>query len=147
MKTFSAKPADVKRQWYLLDASAMSLGRLSTAAARLLIGKDKPTFTSHVDGGDFVVIINSDQLKATGAKKDQKTYWRHSGYPGGLRARTLTEQLDRDSTRVIVHSIRGMLPVNKLRDGRLKRLKVYKDEQHQHTAQSPIVYDVKQGKS
>lgn len=146
MKTFSAKPADVKRQWHLLDAAALSLGRLSTIAARLLIGKDKPTFTPHVDSGDFVIIINSDQLRVTGAKKDQKKYWRHSGYPGAIRSRTLTEQLERDSTQVIIHSIRGMLPVNKLRDGRLKRLKVYTDEQHPHTGQNPVVYEAKKSK-
>ena len=137
MKTFSAKPTYISRKWYVLDASEIPLGRLATVAARLLIGKDKPSFTPHMDGGDYVVIINSDDLKVSGAKRQDKTYYRHSGFPGGIHKRTLTEQMGRDSTQVITHAIRGMLPVNKLRDGRLARLKVYSGAQHQHEAQQP----------
>lgn len=146
MKTHSAKPADVTRRWYLLDGGKMPLGRLSTAAARILIGKDKPDFTPHVDGGDYVIIINADNLLVTGDKHQGKLYWRHSGYPGGIRRRTLDEQLSRDSTRVVTHAIRGMLPVNKLRRGRLLRLKVYAGTEHQHSAQNPIEYPSNEGK-
>jgi large subunit ribosomal protein L13 len=145
MKTFSAKPSDITRKWYILDASEVPLGRLSTVAASLLLGKGKPTITSHMDGGDFVIVINSDNLVATGNKLEKKVYYRHSGFPGGIYKRTLQEAKDKDSTQVIIHSIRGMLPVNKLRDGRLKRLKVYKDDQHQHSAQKPEVFSLKKG--
>ena len=137
MKTYSIKPKDVTRKWYLLDAREAPLGRLATTAARLLIGKNKPTVTPHVDGGDYVVIINSDALVLSGDKGAKKSYYRHSGYPGGLHKRSLHEQLQADSTKVIFKAVRGMLPVNKLRDGRLARLKVYTDEQHQHQAQQP----------
>jgi large subunit ribosomal protein L13 len=146
MKTYSAKPADIKRQWYLLDGSMMPLGRLATTAAKLLLGKEKPGFTPHVDCGDYVIIINSDSLLVTGNKRGDKVYYRHSGYPGALRSRTLDQQLSRDSTRVVTHAVRGMLPSNKLRPGRLMRLKVYGGDQHQHTAQSPIEYVVKKDK-
>jgi large subunit ribosomal protein L13 len=137
MKTYSIKPKDVTRKWYLLDAKEVPLGRLATVAAGLLIGKGKPTVTAHIDGGDYVVIINSDALVVSGDKTKKKTYYRHSGYPGGLHKRTLDEQLQRDSTTVVTRAIRGMLPVNKLRPGRLARLKVYRDEQHQHQPQQP----------
>jgi large subunit ribosomal protein L13 len=145
MKTFSAKPSDITRKWYILDASEVPLGRLSTVAASLLLGKGKPTVTSHMDGGDFVIVINSDKLVVTGNKLEKKVYYRHSGFPGGIYKRTLQEAKDKDSTQVISHAIRGMLPVNKLRDGRLKRLKVYKDDQHQHSAQKPEVLSLKKG--
>jgi large subunit ribosomal protein L13 len=147
MKTFSAKPSDITRKWYILDASEIPLGRISTVAASLLIGKGKPTFTSHMDGGDFVIIVNSNKLVVTGNKLEKKIYYRHSGFPGGIHKRTLQEATDKDSTQVITHSIRGMLPVNKLRDGRLKRLKVYADDQHQHSAQKPEVLSLKKGKN
>jgi large subunit ribosomal protein L13 len=140
MKTYSAKPADIKRQWHLLDASKLPLGRLSVIAAGLLLGKSKPTITPHMDGGDFVVIINAKELVVTGNKRLQKSYYRHSGYPGGLRERRLEEQLTRDPSKVIEHAIRGMLPVNKLRAGRLARLKIYEEDQHEHQAQKPIEY-------
>jgi large subunit ribosomal protein L13 len=146
MKTFSAKPSDITRKWYILDASQVPLGRLSTVAARLLIGKDKPSFTPHMDGGDFVIVINSDQLVVTGNKLEKKVYYRHSGFPGGIHKRTLQEATDKDSKQVISHAIRGMLPVNKLRNGRLKRLKVYSDDQHQHSAQKPELLSLKKGK-
>lgn len=144
-KTFSAKPTDITRKWYVLDASEVPLGRLSTVAASLLLGKGKPSITPHMDGGDFVVVINSDKLVVTGNKLEKKVYYRHSGFPGGIYKRTLQEAKDKDSTQVIIHSIRGMLPVNKLRDGRLKRLKVYKDDQHQHSAQKPEALSLKKG--
>lgn len=136
-KTFSAKPADVTRSWHVLDAAEAPLGRLATRAARLLIGKDKPIYTSHIDCGDFVVVINADKLRVTGKKLDDKLYYRHSGYPGGLKTRTLKEQMTKDSTAVIMRAVRGMLPVNKLRAARLKRLKVYAGAEHRHEAQRP----------
>jgi large subunit ribosomal protein L13 len=145
MKTYSLKPKDISRSWYVLDAAEAPLGRLSTVAARLLIGKDKPSQSPHMDGGDYVIIINADGLVVTGNKLADKTYYRHSGFPGGLHKRTLSEQMNIDSTKVIEHSIRGMLPVNKLRDGRLARLKIYAGSEHNHSAQSPETISLKKG--
>ena len=146
MKTFSQKPADVTRKWYVIDASQAPLGRVSTMAARLLIGKDKPTVSAHVDGGDFVIITNAAQLKVTGNKLKAKIYYRHSGYPGNIRQRTLEEQLTIDPTTVILKAVRGMLPVNKLRPGRLARLKIYASEEHEHEAQKPETLSLKETK-
>ncbi len=146
MKTYSAKPSDVTRLWYVLDASQAPLGRLATQAATLLTGKGKPQFTHHIDTGDFVIIINADKLVVTGGKESKKMYYRHSGYPGGLRESTLQEVLDKDSTRAVIQAVRGMLPVNKLRDGRLARLKVYKGSEHGHEAQKPVTLSAKEGK-
>ena len=143
MKTYSAKPTEVVRQWYVVDASEATLGRVSTVVAELLTGKRKPMFTKHIDCGDFVVIVNSDKLVVTGDKLNKKMYYHHSHYPGGLKEATLQEKMDKDSTEVIIKAVRGMLPVNKLRDGRLMRLKVYKDDQHKHEAQKPTAYSVK----
>jgi large subunit ribosomal protein L13 len=137
MKTYSAKPSEITRKWYVLDASELPLGRLSTRIADLLIGKNKPSYTPHIDGGDYAIVINSDQLVVTGKKLEDKKYYRHSGYPGGLKESNLQFELDKESTEVIRKAVRGMLPVNKLRDGRLARLKVYKDAEHNHTAQKP----------
>jgi large subunit ribosomal protein L13 len=137
MKTYSAKPTEVERKWYILDAKEIPLGRLSTVAAGLLLGKGKPMFTSHIDCGDFVVVINADSLVVTGNKMEKKIYYSHTFYPGGLKSATLREKMENNSDFVIKHSIRGMLPVNKLRDGRLMRLKIYKDEIHAHNAQKP----------
>jgi large subunit ribosomal protein L13 len=146
MKTFSAKPTDVTRAWYVLDASEAPLGRLSTRVARLLIGKDKPQFTHHVDCGDYVIIVNAKNLVVTGTKLDKKIYYRHTGYPGGIKSATLAEKMDKDPTAALLHAVRGMLPVNKLRDGRLARLKIYADDDHQHEAQKPVQISVKEGK-
>jgi large subunit ribosomal protein L13 len=137
MKTYSAKPTDVERKWYLIDAADAPLGRISTKVAKLLIGKDKPMFTKHIDCGDHVIIINSDKLVVTGKKETDKMYYRHSGFPGGLTETSLMAQREKDSTKIITHAIRGMLPVNKLRDARLARLKVYPTEAHMHEAQKP----------
>jgi large subunit ribosomal protein L13 len=142
-KTFSAKPTDVVREWYVVDASEDTLGRVATVVAELLTGKRKPMFTKHIDCGDFVVVINSDKLKVTGDKLNKKMYYHHSHFPGGLKEATLQEKMNKDSTEVIIKAIRGMLPVNKLRDGRLERLKVYKDENHKHEAQKPKAFSVK----
>jgi large subunit ribosomal protein L13 len=143
MKTYSIKKAEITRKWHLIDASDATLGRISTVAASLLIGKGKPTITSHMDGGDFVVVINADNLKVTGNKLDKKIYYRHSGFPGGISQRSLQEVMNKDATEVIKMSIRGMLPVNKLRKGRLERLKIYPGAEHQHNAQQPEPIDLK----
>ena len=142
MKTFSAKPTDVNRIWYVLDASEISLGRLSTQAVKLLMGKDKPQFTKHIDCGDYVIVINSDSLVATGDKHNKKVYYRHTGFPGGLKESTLSEQIEKDSTKAVIKAIRGMLPDNKLRPERLKRLKVYTDSEHSHDPQKPVKLDL-----
>ncbi len=146
MKTYSAKPTDVTRAWYVIDAAEAPLGRVATVVAELLIGKRKPSFTKHVDVGDYIIVINSDNLVVTGDKLNKKMYYHHSHYPGGLKEATLQEKLDKDSTEVIVKAVRGMLPVNKLRDARLARLKVYAGTEHQHEAQKPIAFSVKEGK-
>lgn len=144
MKTYSQKPDQITRKWYVIDATDVPMGRLSTVAASLLIGKGKPTVTSHMDGGDYVVVINSDSLKFTGSKLDTKEYHNHSGFPGGLRTRKLS---DLSTTEALQKSIRGMLPVNKLRDGRLARLKIYAGSEHNHTAQQPKVYPIKKSET
>jgi len=146
MKTYSAKPTDVTRKWYILDASETPVGRLATKAATLLTGKEKPMYTHHIDCGDYVVIINAKDLVMTGSKSRGKVYYRHSNYPGGLKSTTLEEQLKKDPTLVITHAVRGMLPVNKLRSGRLARLKVYADAQHKHEPQKPITISMKPSK-
>lgn len=143
MKTYSAKPTDVTRQWYVIDAADTTLGRVATEAAKLLLGKGKPQFTQHIDCGDFVVIINTDQIKVTGEKMDDKMYYRHSGYPGGLTETQLKDVVTKDSTRAFYEAIRGMLPVNKLRDGRLARLKLYAGAEHNHAAQKPQTLSLK----
>lgn len=145
MKTYSAKPSEVKRTWYLIDASQTTLGRVSTEVAQLLTGKKKPMFTPHIDCGDFVVIINADKLVVTGAKVTDKVYYHHTGFPGGIKSRTLEEQQNINSAKILEKAIRGMLPVNKLRDGRLKRLKVYNGAEHSHEAQKPVVLDMSKG--
>ena len=137
MKTYSLKPAAINRKWYLLDAGQLSVGRLATVAAQLLLGKGKPQFSQHIDCGDFVVVINASNLKVTGNKLSQKMYYHHSHYPGGLKATSLAEQLKKDPNKVIIQAVRGMLPDNKLRDARLKRLKVYSGAEHNHSAQQP----------
>lgn len=146
MKTYSAKPTDVTREWYVVDASEVPLGRLATQVAQLLTGKGKPQFTQHIDCGDYVIVINAAQLQATGSKLEDKVYYRHSHYPGGLKEITLKKQLGKDPSAPIVKAIRGMLPVNKLRDGRLARLKVYADADHKHEAQKPKLISLKEGK-
>lgn len=146
-KTYSAKATDVVRKWYVIDASTAPMGRLATEAASLLIGKGKPMVTSHVDCGDYVIVINADNLVATGNKLEGKMYYRHSGFPGGLKTASLQQMLNKDSTKVIIKTIRGMLPVNKLRDGRLARLKVYAGSEHNHAAQAPEVFVLKSAKT
>jgi large subunit ribosomal protein L13 len=137
MKTWTAKAEDVERAWYVVDAEGQTLGRLATRIADTLRGKGKPTYTPHVDTGDFVIVVNADKIVVTGNKLDQKRYYRHSGYPGGLRSRTLREQLDRRPTEVIRTAVKGMLPRNKLASRQITKLKVYAGPEHPHTAQNP----------
>lgn len=146
MKTYSAKPTDVTRKWYVIDASEAPLGRVSTQIAKLLTGKDKPMFTHHIDTGDYVVVINAEKVVVTGSKMDTKMYYKHSNYPGGLKEATMREKLAKDPTHAIFHAVRGMLPVNKLRDERLNRLKIYAGAEHNHEAQKPEVISVKEAK-
>jgi large subunit ribosomal protein L13 len=142
-KTYSAKPTEVTRRWYLIDANEISLGRMSTRIATLLTGKGKPMFTSHIDCGDFVVVINAAQLKVTGQKQTDKIYYRHSGYVGNLKETALR---DKDMCDVVRLSVKGMLPKNKLMDERMKRLKVYAGSEHTHNPQQPVKISLKEAK-
>ncbi len=137
MKTWTAKATDVERRWYVVDAEGETLGRLATRIADTLRGKQKPTYTPHVDTGDFVVVVNAEKIGVTGQKLDQKRYYRHSGYPGGIRSRTLREQLERRPTEVIRTAVKGMLPRNKLARRQITKLKVYAGPNHPHEAQNP----------
>lgn len=143
MKTYSAKPTEVIRQWYIVDAGEAPLGRVATQIAILLTGKSKTQFTKHIDCGDFVIVINAKDTKVTGDKLDKKMYYKHSGHPSGLKEATLREKMEKDPTFAITKAVRGMLPVNRLRDDRLLRLKVYVDENHKHEAQKPKLISIK----
>lgn len=142
-KTYSQKAAEVARKWILIDASEAPLGRISTIIAQYLTGKQKPTYTPHIDGGDHVVVINADKLVVTGNKEEAKKYYRYSGYPSGLKEASLRQVREKDSTQAVIAAVKGMLPKNKLQPERLKRLKVYKDENHAHAAQKPVKVEVK----
>ena len=137
MKTYSAKPGEITREWYLVDAEGKTLGRLATQIADTLRGKRKPQFTPHVDTGDFVIVVNAEKIHVTGNKLDPKRYYRHSGYPGGLRSRTLREQLDRRPTEVLRVAVKGMLPKNRLARQQITKLKIYAGPEHPHEAQNP----------
>jgi large subunit ribosomal protein L13 len=137
MKTWNAKPGEVERRWYLVDADGKTLGRLATRVADTLRGKDKAQYTPHVDTGDFVIVVNADKVRVTGKKLDDKIYYRHSGYPGGIRSRTLREELERRPTEVIRKAVKGMLPRNRLGRAQLTKLKVYAGPDHPHEAQAP----------
>jgi large subunit ribosomal protein L13 len=142
MRTYSAKPGEITREWYLVDAEGQTLGRLATQIADRLRGKGKPTYTPHVDTGDFVVVVNAEKIAVTGKKLDEKIYYRHSGFPGGLRERTLREQLNRRPTEVLRKAVKGMLPRNRLARQQLTKLKVYAGVEHPHEAQSPKPFEV-----
>ena len=144
MKTYSAKPGEVAREWYLVDADGQTLGRLATQIADTLRGKRKPQFTPHVDTGDFVIVVNAEKIVTTGAKLDKKRYYRHSGYPGGLSSRTLREQLERRPTEVIRSAVKGMLPKNKLASRQLTKLKIYAGPEHPHGPQNPKPLNLEQ---
>jgi len=142
-KTFSQKTADISRQWYLIDASEAPLGRTATKIANLLIGKSKVTYTPHVDNGDYVVVINADAAVVTGDKETGKVYYRHSGFPGGIKEATVKEVRAKHPERIIEAAVKGMIPKNKLAADRLARLRVFAGETHTHTAQTPQKVEVK----
>ena len=142
MKTFNTKPADIKREWYLVDAEGKNLGRLASGIARVLKGKHKVIYTPHLDTGDFVVVVNAEKIQVTGKKLEEKFYVRHSGYPGGLRKIFLHEQLEKHPDRVLKAAVWGMLPHGRLGRQMFKKLKVYKGTSHRHVAQKPKVLEV-----
>ena len=140
--TYMAKPNEVERKWYVVDAAGQTLGRLSSEIAKILRGKLKPTYTPHVDTGDYVVVINADQIQLTGNKWKQKTYYRHSGYTGNLRKTTAQELLARKPEKLIELAVKGMMPKNKLGRAQLKKLKVYAGPEHPHEAQQPEAWEL-----
>ena len=144
MKTYTAKPGEIQRDWYVVDAEGKTLGRLATQIADTLRGKQKPQYTPHVDTGDFVIVVNAEKIHVTGQKLDQKMVYRHSGFPGGLKTRTLREQLERRPTEVIRKAVKGMLPRNKLAAAQLTKLKVYAGPEHPHAAQAPRILELSQ---
>jgi large subunit ribosomal protein L13 len=141
VRTYSAKAHEIQREWYVVDASGETLGRLASRIASVLRGKHKPIYTPHVDCGDFVIVVNADKVRVTGRKMDQKFYYRHSGYPGGLKQISLRDQLDRHPDRVIRLAVRGMLPKNRLGRQMIKKLKVYATPDHPHQAQQPKPFE------
>ena len=143
MKTYNAKPGEIDRLWYVVDAEGKTLGRLATQIADTLRGKGKPEYTPHVDTGDFVVVVNAEKIAVTGNKLDDKIYYRHSGYPGGLRERTLREELARRPTEVLRKAVKGMLPRNRLARAQITKLKIYAGSEHPHEAQAPKQLEVK----
>jgi large subunit ribosomal protein L13 len=142
-KTFSQKTADVSREWFLVDASELPLGRIATIIADKLIGKSKPTYTPHIDGGDYVVVINAEKVVVTGDKETGKIYYRHSGFPGGIKDATLAEVREKFPERIIEKAVAGMLPKNKLSSGRMARLKTFVGSEHTHAPQQPKKVEVK----
>lgn len=143
-RTFSPKPADIQRDWVVIDATDVVLGRLASHAAALLRGKHKPTFAPHMDMGDFVIVINAEKIALTGQKLEKKMAYRHSGYPGGLTATSYIEMLEKHPTRAVEKAIRGMLPKNSLGRAQIKKLKVYAGAEHPHAAQQPKAYTLTQ---
>jgi large subunit ribosomal protein L13 len=143
MKTYVAKPTDRERNWLLVDANGQTLGRLATQIADALRGKRKPEYTPHIDTGDFVVVVNAEKIVVTGSKRTEKLYHRHSGYPGGLKTRTLQEMLDRRPEEVIRLAVRGMLPKNRLARKQLTKLKVYAGPEHPHEAKKPQPMEIR----
>ncbi|MCB6182148.1 50S ribosomal protein L13 [Leeia sp. TBRC 13508] len=142
MKTYSAKPQDIQREWFVVDASDLVLGRLAAAIAHRLRGKHKAIYTPHMDTGDFIVVVNADKVRVTGNKAEDKVYYRHSGYPGGIYQRTFTEMKNQFPERLIEKAVKGMLPKGPLGYAMLKKLKVYSGESHPHTAQQPKVLEL-----
>jgi large subunit ribosomal protein L13 len=142
MKTYVTKPAEVERNWYVIDAEGQTLGRLASKIATILRGKHKPIYNPSVDCGDFVIVVNAEKIRVTGQRMDQKVYYRHSGYPGGLSEITLRRQLEKHPTRAIELAVRGMLPKNKLGRKMIKKLKVYAGEEHPHQAQQPVSMEI-----
>jgi large subunit ribosomal protein L13 len=144
MKTYVAKPSTIQKKWYVVDASGHTLGRLATVVADTLRGKRKPIYTPHIDTGDFVIVVNADKVVVTGKKLEQKRYYRHSGFPGGLKSETLASLLARRPEEVVRRAVRGMLPHNRLGRAQLRKLKVYAGPDHPHAAQNPEVLEIKE---
>ena len=144
MRTFSPKPSDITRQWHVIDAEDIVLGRLAVQAATLLRGKHKPTYAPHVDGGDFVIIVNAEKVALSGNKRTDKLAYRHSGYPGGLKSIAYGDLLNKDARKAIEKSVRGMLPKNRLGDQLITKLKVYSGPEHPHHAQKPQPFEITQ---
>ncbi len=144
MRTYSPKPGDVEKKWYIIDATDVVLGRLAAQVATLLRGKHKPNFAPHADTGDFVIIINAEKIALTGAKREQKMAFRHSGYPGGLKATSYAELLELNPEKAVQKAIAGMLPKNTLGRQQLSKLKVYRGAEHPHAAQQPETYELTQ---
>jgi large subunit ribosomal protein L13 len=142
--TYSPKPSEISRAWHVIDATDVVLGRLAVQAATLLRGKHKPTFAPHMDTGDFVVIVNAEKIAVSGNKRDDKFVYHHSGFPGGLRQRSVGEMIESQPDRLVEKAIKGMLPKNKLGRAMAKKLKVYAGPTHPHTAQQPVAFEIKQ---
>ena len=142
MKTFSAKAHEVKRDWFVIDATDLVLGRLASEIAARLRGKHKPVYTPHVDTGDYIVIVNAEKVRVTGNKEKDKTYYRHSGYPGGLKSRTVEKVRESHPERLIETAVKGMLPKNPLGRAMFRKLKVYAGPDHQHQAQQPLALEI-----
>ncbi|MDJ0907670.1 MAG: 50S ribosomal protein L13 [Woeseiaceae bacterium] len=142
MKTFSAKPAEVRRDWYVVDATGKTLGRLSTEIARRLRGKHKPEYTPHVDTGDYIVVVNAEKIRVTGNKLKDKTYYRHTGYIGNMKSITLDKLLEQAPERALEHAVKGMLPRGPLGRKMLSKLRVFAGPEHNHAAQQPIPLEV-----
>jgi large subunit ribosomal protein L13 len=142
VKTYTARAEDIEREWFLVDAEDKTLGRLASEIAQVLRGKHKPIYTPHLDCGDYVIVVNADKVRVTGRKLDQKMYYRHSGYPGGIKSITLRNQLQKHPERVLQAAVRGMLPRNRLGRKMLKKLKVYAGDSHPHQAQQPKVLEL-----
>jgi len=141
VKSYIAKPNEIERKWYVIDAEGKVLGRLASEIAKILSGKNKPIYTPHVDTGDFVIVINADKVQLTGNKLDKKYYRHHTGYPGGLKSIPYREMMDKKPEKVIELAVKGMLPKNKLGRKMFKKLKVYSGPEHKHEAQKPEVYE------
>lgn len=142
MKTFTAKPAEIKRDWYIIDATGKTLGRLATEIARRLRGKHKPEYTPHVDTGDYIVVINAKKVRVSGNKAQDKVYYHHTGYPGGIKSITFEKQIAKKPEKVIETAVKGMLPKGPLGREMYRKLKVYADAQHKHSAQQPQVLEI-----
>ena len=142
MKTFSAKPEQVRHDWFIVDASGKTLGRLATEIARRLRGKHKPEYTPHVDTGDYIIIVNAEKIRVTGRKETDKTYYHHTGFPGGIKSITFDKLIDKAPERIIQSAVKGMMPKNRLSRAMLSKLKVYAGSAHPHEAQQPEVLDI-----
>ena len=142
MKTYSAKPLEVERKWYIIDAEGKTLGRLAVLIANLLRGKHKPQYTPHVDTGDFVIVINAEKIKVTGKKETDKKYYHHTGFPGGLKVASFKELMEKDPRLALEKAVKGMLPHNTLGQDQFNKLNVYAGDKHPHEAQKPVVYEM-----